>query len=125
MVIHAVLKITDTAMGVSQRPAGKKCFTFIRDIIAVGVFEELGHISILNDKTSVGKCHRGRDAKTCCKHRKSVRASVSIGILENPNPIPTFSFGLQLIRVVLCFSDPQASTGVPVHADRFSANVRL
>ena len=54
-----------------------------------------------------------------------VGPAVVVGVFANADAVAAVAFGLQFVRIVVRFADPEAAALVPSHVDRFAFELRL
>ena len=106
-------------MCVTHRPAGDQDFAEIGFVVAICVFQIDRFRSILNDGTATVKRNRGRDTQLFCEDREFVGDPIAVGVFQNTDAVTTLAPWLQFVRIVERFADPETTSFVPVHRNRF------
>ena len=80
---------------------------------------------LIDDDAALVKHEARRQAQLVGEDRELVRPARAPGILADDDLIVPLAFGLLIVWVVHGYGSPQPSAFVPVHGDRFAAEVGL
>jgi hypothetical protein len=116
-VVVAVMEIVGLGVGVVDAPAGHDLGADVGFVVAVGVFQKEETRRLGDDDAAVGEDETGGDVEAVGEDRELVGATVAVGVLANFDGVGAEAVGLDVVRVVAGFGDPEAAAFVPGEED--------
>ena len=117
-IVEPPAHIARARVGVPGGPAAEEDPAHIRPVIPIGVLQEEGVGSLVDNETSAREAEAGGDAQLVGEDGELVGPAVAIGVFADLDPIFSLALGLDLVGVVSRFADPQATADIPGHGDR-------
>jgi len=125
LVVHSVSKIGWSGVRVKGTPSVNQHFPHIGLIVPVRILEEQKVWGLGHDNTSIRKHERRRNVQPVGEYGYFISFAVVVRILQNQNPIISFSLIIpNRIGVIHGLDHPQSTPFVPIHRNRLP-NVRF
>src|SRR5258706_1073759 len=118
-VIETIAQVAGGRVRVTHAPTSKKHSTFVRLVIAVSVFENLGLARMNYNDASIGEDEARRNTQLVSENRELVGTAVAVCVLTNLEPVMTLACRLQIVGIIDGLCNPEPAPFVPRHPDCF------
>src|SRR5215217_2523163 len=107
-------------MCIKCTPSAHDFLSHICLIITIGVLQKDEVWRLCNDNTAIGKNNTGRDVEFLRENGKLVCLTVTVCVFTNLDPVLTLTLHISYrIRIIDRFYNPQTTSFIPCHGNRF------
>ena len=124
-VVQTVLEVAHATVRVAHLPTRQQHLTLVGAVVSIGVFEEQRLLCVLHDHAASRKGQARGNTEVFGEHDKAVRDTIAIGVFADANAVPAFPTPLHFVGVVHRFANPQPTTLIPIHGNRFALKLGI